>query len=67
MIKDNNRSTKDGNEVEMPYGKRMLDALEQLEPGISETVNQKFKSLPVLLDYEVELGFVLLEIFLMKI
>lgn len=61
FIKANNSITKDGNKVKIPSRKRMLDALEQLEPGISETVNQKFKSLPALLDYEVELGFVLLE------
>ena len=39
----------------------MLDAVEQLESGISQQVNQQFQSLPALLDYEVELGFVLLE------
>ena len=61
FIKDNNSIIKSGNKVKIPSRKRMLDALEQLEPGISETVNQKFKSLPALLDYEVELGFVLLE------
>jgi 2-keto-4-pentenoate hydratase/2-oxohepta-3-ene-1,7-dioic acid hydratase in catechol pathway len=61
FIKVNNSITKNGNKVKIPSRKRMLDALEQLEPGISETVNQKFKSLPALLDYEVELGFVLLE------
>ena len=61
FIKVNNSINKNGNKVKIPSRKRMLDALEQLEPGISETVNQKFKSLPALLDYEVELGFVLLE------
>ena len=61
FIKANNSINKDQNNVKIPSRKRMLDALEQLESGIRKTVNQKFKSLPPLLDYEVELGFVLLE------
>ena len=61
FIKANNSITKNGSQVKIPSHQTMLDAVEQLEPGISQKVNEQFKSLPALLDYEVELGFVLLE------
>ncbi|MEO1258413.1 MAG: fumarylacetoacetate hydrolase family protein [Bacteroidota bacterium] len=61
FIKANNSITKTGSTVNVPSQQSMLDALEQLEPGIAQTINQQFESLPALLDYEVELGFVLLE------
>ena len=59
--KANNSITKNGSQVKIPSRQTMLDALEELEPNISETINQKFQYIPALLDYEVELGFVLLE------
>jgi len=61
FIKANNSITKNGSQVKIPSRQTMLNAIEELEPNISETINQKFQSLPALLDYEVELGFVLLE------
>ncbi len=61
FIKANNSITKNGSLVKIPAHQTMLNAVEQLESGISQQVNQKFQSLPALLDYEVELGFVLLE------
>ena len=61
FIKANNSITKNGSQIKIPSHQTMLDAAEQLEPGISQNVNEQFKSLPALLDYEVELGFVLLE------
>ena len=61
FIKANNSITKNGSRVKIPAHQTMLNAVEQLEPGINKQVNQQFKSLPALLDYEVELGFVLLE------
>lgn len=61
FIKANNSITKNGSQVKIPSHQTMLDAVEQLESGISQQVNQQFQSLPALLDYEVELGFVLLE------
>ena len=61
FIKAKNSITKNGSSVKIPSHQTMLDAVEQLELGISQTINQQFQSLPALLDYEVELGFVLLE------
>ena len=61
FIKAKNSITQNGSTVKIPSHQTMSDAVEQLEPGISQKVNQQFQSLPALLDYEVELGFVLLE------
>ncbi|MCP3929787.1 MAG: hypothetical protein GY705_11875 [Bacteroidetes bacterium] len=61
FIKASNSLAKNGSAVKIPSQQSMLDALEQLEPGIRKNVNQQVQSLPALLDYEVELGFVLLE------
>ncbi|MCB9222241.1 MAG: fumarylacetoacetate hydrolase family protein [Ignavibacteria bacterium] len=61
FIKASNSITKNGSQVKIPSHQTMLDAVEQLEPGINQKLNEQFKSLPALLDYEVELGFVLLE------
>ena len=61
FIKATPSITKNGSAVKIPSQPAMLDALEQLEPGLSEQVNQQITTLPALLDYEVELGFVLLE------
>lgn len=61
FIKANNSTTINGSQVIIPSRQTMLDAMKQLEPSIGEIINQKVKSLPALLDYEVELGFVLLE------
>lgn len=61
FIKANNSITRNGSQVKIPSHQSMLDAVEKLESGISQKVNEQFKSLPALLDYEVELGFVLLE------
>jgi len=51
----------DSGQVKIPRHQELLNALEQLEPGISEKVEQHSNPLPALVDYEVELGFVLLE------
>lgn len=61
FIKASNSLTKNGSTVKIPSQQILLHAIEQLEPGISEQVNQQVAVLPALLDYEVELGFVLLE------
>jgi len=61
FIKATHSLTKNESIVKIPSQQILLDALEQLEPGISEEVKQQVAILPALLDYEVELGFVLLE------
>ena len=50
-----------GSSVQLPPEEEMIDSLEKLEPGISAKMNKKIKKLPVLLDHEVELAFVLLK------
>lgn len=47
--------------VAMPAREDFLRMAERLEPGLAATLDAEFPNLPVLLDYEVELGFVLLE------
>ena len=49
------------NVVTIPSRQDWLAAAERLEPGLGAQLNAEFASLPALLDYEVELGFVLLE------
>lgn len=61
FLKSTSSLTKNRSKVKIPDHQTMLEAAEQLEPGISRRVNEQFPSLPALLDYEVELGFVLLE------
>ena len=53
--------TQGGGVVSIPSRQRWLAAAEQLEPGLGAQIDAKFPNLPVLLDYEVELGLVLLE------
>jgi len=47
-------------DVAIPSVSDIQQAVEQLEPGITKQL-QDYKDMPVLLDYETELGFVLLE------
>ena len=47
--------------VAMPSRQDWLDAAEKMEPGLASILDDEFPDLPVLLDYEVELGFVLLD------
>lgn len=47
--------------VRLPQSKELLQAIDALEPGIAKKLRSKVKKLNALLDYEVELGFVLLE------
>ncbi|MEM6320857.1 MAG: fumarylacetoacetate hydrolase family protein [Bacteroidota bacterium] len=61
FIKATTSITTNGSTVKIPTQPTMLEAVEQLESGISQTLQQQIPSLPALLDYEVELGFVLLE------
>ncbi|MEM6395003.1 MAG: fumarylacetoacetate hydrolase family protein [Bacteroidota bacterium] len=47
--------------VPMPASSTLTEALDQLEAGLSKQIGESYPNLPALLDYEVELGFVLLE------
>jgi len=50
-----------GRDVKYPAQHEMLETIETLEPGLADQLRAKFTTLPVLLDYEVELGIVVLE------
>jgi 2-keto-4-pentenoate hydratase/2-oxohepta-3-ene-1,7-dioic acid hydratase in catechol pathway len=50
-----------GNKVKYPNQKTILDQIDYIEAGLSSALRDKFKTLPVLMDYEVELGIVVLD------
>jgi len=50
-----------GAQVPFPSPEALTVAADSIEPGIAETLRSDFPELPPLLDYEVEMGFVLLE------
>lgn len=50
-----------GRDVKYPTQDEILETTEKLEPGLAGRLRKKFQSLPFLMDYEVELGIVLLE------
>ena len=47
--------------VPIPTRQAWLDAAERLEPGLGKQVGAEFSDIPILLDYEVELAFILQE------
>lgn len=47
--------------VSAPSSSQMFVSLEHMNSGIASRLRNKFPSLPALLDYEIELGFVVLE------
>jgi len=51
----------EGDAVRIPESRQMIDALDALEPGLGEVLRRELGFLPAMLDYEVELGLVLLE------
>ena len=50
-----------GAPVKVPTRAELIRMMEKVEPGLGEKVAKNFRELPALLDYEVELAFVLLE------
>lgn len=50
-----------GAEVAMPGTDELLTAAESLEPGLGKVLREEREELSALLDYEVEMGFVLLD------
>lgn len=50
-----------GSVVKYPDQKTLLDQVEKIEAGLSKTLQDEFKNLPALVDYEVELGIVVLD------
>jgi 2-keto-4-pentenoate hydratase/2-oxohepta-3-ene-1,7-dioic acid hydratase in catechol pathway len=55
------RALQDAATVKIPSNKDVLTAIDTVEPGLGQKIEKKFDRLPLLLDYEVELAFVLLE------
>lgn len=51
----------DQSKVKLPSAREMIEGAEQLEPGIDAKLKEEYEAFSPLLDYEVELGFVLLE------
>ena len=51
----------DGDPVKLPTHEEMLAGVRELEAEVAEIVSADFEALDPMLDYEVELGFVLLE------
>jgi 2-keto-4-pentenoate hydratase/2-oxohepta-3-ene-1,7-dioic acid hydratase in catechol pathway len=47
--------------VKMPAYRDVIDKIERVEPGLGKKVEKKYNPIPLLLDYEVELAFVLLK------
>ena len=52
---------RDSSPVEIPTRDEIIAKAEKIEPGLGEKIDKRFKKMLPLLDYEVELGFVLLE------
>ncbi|HRZ86257.1 MAG TPA: fumarylacetoacetate hydrolase family protein [bacterium] len=50
-----------GRPVRLPDRQALIACAESVEPGLGKRLDKDFKELPALLDYEGELGFVLLE------
>jgi 2-keto-4-pentenoate hydratase/2-oxohepta-3-ene-1,7-dioic acid hydratase in catechol pathway len=50
-----------GAEVTMPGTHELVAAAESLEPGLGKVLREEWRELSALLDYEVEMGFVLLD------
>ena len=46
--------------VKIPSKREVIESINDGEPGLGPAVDKKFETLPLLLDYEVELAFVLL-------
>jgi len=49
-----------GNSVKYPNQNILFEQIEKIEPGLSKTLQDKFDSIQSLIDYEVELGIVVL-------
>lgn len=49
------------NIVKYPNQKMILDQLDVIEPNISKALQEEFETIPVLMDYEVELGIIVLD------
>lgn len=62
FLKDKQTLTTDAANIKLPSSEELLDALIKFDPILNEKDLEEYKNdLPPLLDYEVELGFVLLE------
>ncbi len=53
--------TRSGADVRMPNADQLIAAADEFEPGLGDVLSTEHPQLSALLDYEVEMGFVLLE------
>ncbi|MBX2874950.1 MAG: fumarylacetoacetate hydrolase family protein [Saprospiraceae bacterium] len=53
--------SRDGDEVKLPSTEQLIQGAAELEAEVADQLRADFKDLSAMLDYEVELGFVLLE------
>lgn len=61
FLKSISSITYNDSDVIIPDHESLSQAIDQLEPGLKSKLDKEHKPLPALLDYEVEMGFVLLE------
>lgn len=61
FIKHPRSFARTGATVVMPDASQLVEAAESLEPGLGKILREEHGDLSALLDYEVEMGFVLLE------
>ena len=53
--------SRDGDQINLPTSGQMIQASQELEAGVGDKLRADFQDISPMLDYEVELGFVLLE------
>src|SRR6185295_5412460 len=59
--KDLHTHLPDGEHVTIPSSQALVAALDAVEPGLGREIEDRYAFLPALMDYEVELGLVVLE------
>ena len=61
FIKSSSSILRGGGQVLIPTSKQLIHSLDTIEPGLGAQLNQSHPQLPAMLDYEVELAYVVLE------
>ena len=61
FVKQPSATTRHGAPVHLPTSDELIETADAFEPGVGERLRADFPSVPALLDYEVEMGVVLLE------
>ena len=61
FVKGPSATTRDGARAHLPTSDELIQTADAFEPGVGERLRADFPSIKALLDYEVEMGLVLLE------